>query len=171
MFKKIFIAIKSFFLAIARHIRRSISWLTYHISRITTGAVAIGGALCGMNTLGGDIQTGRIATAGMAFVVGLPLGLMIFGPTFNLTAWLAIVFGTLFVMNLHSAWEVMASLKYGGLDFIMAKEAITSVDNITPTEEDVKELARQLGKVQANLDRNALNVVPYKNLLKGNGNA
>lgn len=171
MFRKIYNTIKAFFMAIARRIGRSISWATYHISRIVTGSVAIGGALCGMNTIGGDIQTGRIATAGFAFVIGLPLGLLLFGPTFNLTIWLAIVIGTLFVMNLHSAWEVLMSLKYGGLDYIMTKEAITSVDNITPTEKDIKELAHKLGQVQANLNRNALNVVPYKNLLKEPGNA
>lgn len=166
MFRRIFVAIKSFFIALARRLRRGLSWVTYHLSRVTTGAVAIGGALCGLNTVGGEIQVGRLATAGMAFVVGLPLGMILFGPMFNMFTWLTIVIGILFLMNIHSAWEVMTSLKYGGLDYIMAKEAINSVENITPTEEDVKLLAKRLGEVQSNLDRNALNVVPYKKLLK-----
>lgn len=171
MFRKVFTAIKAFFIALGKRLRRGLSWITYHISRVTTGAVAIGGALCGLNTIGGELQTGRLAAAGMAFVIGLPLGMILFGPMFNMLTWLTIVVGILFLMNIHSAWEVMMSLKYGGLDYMMAKEAINSVDNITPTEEDVRNMARQLGQVQANLDRNALNVVPYKNLLKEPQNA
>lgn len=166
MFRRIFIAVKSFFIALAHRLRRGLSWITYHISRVTTGAIAIGGALCGLNTIGGEIQVSRLATSGMAFVIGLPLGMILFGPQFNIFVWLTIVIGILFLMNIHSAWEVMMSLKYGGLDYIMAKEAVNSVDNITPTEEDIKNLAKQLGQVQANLNRNALNVVPYKKLLK-----
>jgi hypothetical protein len=171
MFRRIFIAIKSFFLAISRRICHELSWITYHISRITTGAVAIGGALCGINTVGGEIQTSRLATAGFAFVIGLPLGLLLFGPMFNLTTWLGIVIGILFVMNIHNAWEVLISLKYGGLDYIIAKEAVASVDNITPSEKDIKNLVRKLEQVQSNLNRNALNVIPYKNLLKEPKNA
>jgi hypothetical protein len=59
----------------------------------------------------------------------------------------------------------MISLRYGGLDYIMAREAITAVDNITPTEEDVKDLTKQLGKVQSNLNRNALDNVSYNSKL------
>lgn len=127
----------------------------------------IGGALCGINNISGEIQAGRLATAGFAFVVGLPLGFILFGPAMSITAWMTVVIGILFLMNLHSTWEVIMSLKYGGLDHMMARETINSVENITPTKEDWTRITERLARVQSNLSLNAMMDAPYgKRLLK-----
>lgn len=163
--RRVFKRIAAFFASIAARISKGLHWLTFHVSRITTGALAIGGALCGINTVGGELQTGRLAIAGFAFIIGLPLGLMLLGPAFSTVVWMGIVTGILFLMNLHCAWEVLLSLKYGGLDFIMAQQSAASIENITPSEQDWKALETQVKRVRARVKANALNYVPFEGRL------
>ena len=140
---------------IAARTKRSLSWLTYNISKIVTGALAVGGALCGLTTINNELQTGRVVIAGFAFIVGLPLGLMIFGPVkFSMILWFGIVVGLLFLSNIHSAWEVILSLKNGSLDYIMAEQAVIAVENVTPTEDNWYGLSERIKRAELNLQYN-----------------
>ena len=92
----------------------------------------------------------------MIFVVGLPLGLIIFGPAFNTFVWLSIVISVLFMMNLHNTWEVILSLKYGGLDYVMATQAVASAEAVTPNDEDIKKLYQRVKGLNLSVQKNTL---------------
>lgn len=145
---------RRFFSWLARAFGRGLKWLTYQISRFVTGVTLIGGALVGVTTIRGERQLARLAIAGMIFVVGLPVGLIILGQAFSVFAWLSIVVITLFLMNLHNVWEVVSALRAGGLDHIMIAQAAEAVDGVTPSPEDWQRLHAHIKKVQVNLDHN-----------------
>lgn len=130
--------------------------VTYHISRVVAAIVAVGGALAGVTrTAGGSIDASRLGFAGAAFVLGMPIGLIIFGSSFNLMLWFGIVIGILFLANLHSTWEVAASLQHGGLDYIMASQAAAALSVVTPTAEDIDLLKDQVHRLNTDFQRNA----------------
>lgn len=116
-------------------IKNKLKRLTFKVSKAVTAVVMVLGALVSINS------PERIAIAGLTFIFGLPLGLMIFGPhVFSIPIWLAIVVVILFAMNLHNAWEVAESLKAGGLNYIMVGQAVSAVKTVTPSGEDIDHL-------------------------------
>lgn len=137
-------------------ILRKLEDLTYSISRLTTGAVWTLGSLAGIHNSSGQLNIDRLMSAGMAFIIGLPLGLIVFGSNFNLFVWLAICIVTLFLMNLHNAWETVRSLRHGGLDYHMARSVIDSVETVTPDDEAYKRLQFQYNKVKQRVMKNSL---------------
>jgi len=141
-----------------RFLRRA----TYYISKTATATVLVGGALCGITKSRGGIDGTKIAIAASVFVFGLPVGLIIFGPVQGFTLlWLGCVIGVLFLTNLNNVWEIVYSLKHGGLDYNMARNATAAVDGITPSREEVKELHQKIEKLGKKLSFNAINTESY----------
>ena len=159
--RKIIGIIAKFLHRISQNLKKTFQKFTYHISRATIGALAIGGALCGINVISKEIHANRLMVAGMAFIVGMPLGIVIFGASFSLSVWFAIVSSVLLISNLHSTWNLSNSLFNGGLEYIMNEHIVTAVEGVTPTTRDWKRLNERIKKVQKNIDMNALN---FKNL-------
>ncbi|MFA5163895.1 MAG: hypothetical protein WC441_05270 [Patescibacteria group bacterium] len=141
---------------LATKIKALLKKTTSFISKATTATVLTGGALVGITRLNGQVNVTRLTIAGMAFVIGLPLGLIVFGPAFNLLIWGAIVVGTLFAMNLDNVWEVISALRYGGLEYTMAKQAVEAASSITPNNEDIKKLRAQITVLEKQLGFNAI---------------
>jgi hypothetical protein len=115
--------------------------LTFHISRATTAIVLVGGALINIADLD------RLAVTGFIFLLGLPIGLFIFGLNFSIFIWTAMVLGVMFMMNLHNAWEVAASLMAGGLDYQMANQAASAINCVVPSREDVFNLQEKIDNI------------------------
>jgi len=130
--------------------------LTRAISTATTAAILTVGALVGVHGISGEFKARRLLIAGMAFVIGLPLGVIIFGAGFNILVWAAMVVGALFLMNLHNMWEVIVALRYGGLEFVTTASAIEAVEAVVPTEEDITKLREQFRAVEKQFNQNAL---------------
>ena len=59
-------------------------------------------------------------------------------------------------MNLHNAWEVILSLRYGGLDYIMATQAVASAESITPDQEDIHNLRERIKRLNIEVQHNAV---------------
>jgi len=121
--------------------------VTFFISKTVTGLVLIVGSLVGFNTTSGELNGSRLVLAGMIFVFGAPIGLMIFGAHFNFIIWFSLVVTILFAMNLHNTWEVIRSLTHGGLDYVMVEQAVTSISSVTPDEDAIKRLNVKIKRV------------------------
>lgn len=141
---------------LGQSIARAVKTATRFISTATTATVAVGGALCGITNTRGSINLYRPGIALMAFTIGLPFGVIIFGGQFSIFIWLTIVIITLFLMNLHNAWEVILSLRYGGLDYIMATQAVAAAESVTPTQEDIIHLRERIKDLNVEVRRNCL---------------
>jgi hypothetical protein len=144
--------------------KRFFSWLrdklvnglkrsTFFISKAVTTVVMTGGALCGITRLDGELNAVRLGVAGMIFVIGLPIGLLIFGQAFNIFIWMGIVIGVLFLMNLHSAWDVIIALRAGGLDYVMAAQAVEAASTVVPTDQELTDLRKKLTEVNERFNR------------------
>jgi hypothetical protein len=151
---------------ISSNLKIKLDKFLYFISKTVTGAILVGGALAGLTTINGELQTGRVVLAGFAFIIGLPLGLVLFGASFNITIWLGIVSGILFICNLHNAWEVLFSLKYGGLDYVMTEQSVAAIESITPVKEDWKTLSKRISTIQENISHNILNFTQSNRILR-----
>jgi hypothetical protein len=137
--------------------RRLLNWfgrgtrrLTFWVSKATTAVVAILAALTGLTTMDGLFQVPRLVVAFFIFIFGLPIGLAIFGGSFNIFLWLATVVVVLFAMNLHNTWEVITTLRAGGLDFMMASQAVSAVNSMVPTPEGMRDLQIKINRVNKN---------------------
>lgn len=129
--------------------------VTYFVSRSVTATVTTLGALIGLTTVNGNVNIYRPGIALMVFSVGLIPGLIIFGSNFSLLIWMAIVLGVLFLMNLHNVWETIISLKYGGLDYVMATQAVAAAESVTPDEDDIADLNQRVKELNFSLRQNA----------------
>jgi hypothetical protein len=119
--------------------------LTFHISRTATAVIMVLSALAGVNNLE------QLSLAAYAFLIGIPLGFIIFGTAFSMLAWTCVVMGLLFTMNLHNAWEVFLSLRAGGLDYQMVAQAHSAVKAVTPTESDIETLNYKIHEINQNV--------------------
>ena len=117
--------------------------LTFFISKTITSAVMVLSALAGISSTSGEASWMRIFIAFMVFIAGMPIGLAVFGAGFKILPWFACVVGIIFLMNLHSAWEVGRALKAGGLDYVMVGQTVESVKAVTPSREHIKKLKAQ----------------------------
>jgi hypothetical protein len=146
--------------SVKRYILSGLEAVTFFISRTATATVFIFGALVGAHTLNGGVNVDRLLATGMAFIIGLPLGIIIFGQQFNLLYWLAICTITLFSMNLHNVWETARSLKNGGLDYYMTRSALDSVNSVTPDEEKYRKLQKDYTMLYKRVEKNSLREGP-----------
>lgn len=157
--KSFYVGLKTVASEAGRILVTGLSGITYAVSRFTTGAVLMLGSFVGLYSPQG-LQPHRLYIAGMTFMIGLPFGLIIFGNAFNIMIWLGICTGILFAMNLHNSWEVYKSLRAGALDIHMAQNALDSVQAVTPTEEDIRNLHDRFQYLQERIDINATIVLP-----------
>lgn len=141
---------------IKRFLFEVMSSATYTVSRIVTGTVLTIGSLVGVYNLHGELKSHRLLMAGMTFIIGLPIGVILFGVEFNIFYWLTICIIGLFLMNLHSAWETIVSLRNGALDYHMMHSAIESVESVTPDMEDFKRMQAEYNMVYERVRSNSM---------------
>jgi hypothetical protein len=147
---------RDFFHRVGEFLSNAAKKVTYAISKGVTATVITLGALAGIANVRGEFTIYRPGIAIMIFFVGLPLGLILLGSSFSTIAWLGIVVTILFLMNLHNVWEVVISLKYGGLDWVMATQAVAAARSVTPDREDMEELNQLVKNLNVAIRENAL---------------
>ena len=77
----------------------------------TNGALLVVGKLFGINVGdGGDIKATGLITAAWIFFLGIPFGLIVFGPQFSVLIWMVAVATTLAVVHLDEALLLMSTL-------------------------------------------------------------
>lgn len=83
------------------------------ISNFFRGSIHVVGTLIGVRWIG-EWSIEGLFIAGWIFTIGIPVGILIFGTTFPVMGWLAIVLITLMITNLDDALVMMSNyLMYG----------------------------------------------------------
>jgi hypothetical protein len=92
------------------HYKRSkMKRLLDRISEATRGIVTIIGRLFGIKEKGGLVDSSRFLTAGWVFLLGVPVGLILFGTAFPISIWFSSVIGILMLANLDEALILLSS--------------------------------------------------------------
>ena len=93
------------------------------ISILTTGAVTIAKTLFGVYIdQDGRTNTRQPLAAGITYLIGIPIGSVLFGPGF-IFWWAWLVVGGLVLLNLHNAIVIGLAMTEGGLEYTVSQRA------------------------------------------------
>jgi len=87
---------------------KRIHLLLKKISSFFYGATIVTARLFGVREISpGKFEAGRLYSAAWAFLIGLPLGLILIGTEFSIIIWAAIILASLLIINLDESLLLM----------------------------------------------------------------
>lgn len=93
-------------------------WLLNQVERVCQvwrGMVRTSGTLFGIRQPGSNTyEFGQVTVACGVFLFGVPVGLLFLGNSFNPATWMAVVLGSLWLVNLdHALFTIATMVDYG----------------------------------------------------------